>query len=119
MSLRFDQDRPRSSVPAGPLRGIMPRPVAVRGMGTPPPPPQATAPQSGGTRPMPVTARPTTQRQSQASRGAYGGRGDPPPPGSGWNACLDWAAFGGFDSDEDRALAYKAWSGTLVSPQVG
>ena len=27
LSLRFDFDRPRSSVPAGPLRGIMPRPV--------------------------------------------------------------------------------------------
>ena len=113
MSLRFDAERPRSAVPAGPLRGIMPRPQAVR------PPPSASgiarsvAPAAAsGFRPMQQTGRPAAQPQ-RTGRAAYGGRGEPPAPESGWDACLDWASGGGFETSEDRALAFRAWAGTL------
>jgi hypothetical protein len=51
--------------------------------------------------------------ERRTGRPPYGGRGEPPAPGSGWDAFLDWAAWGGFDSAEDRALAFRAWAGTL------
>lgn len=113
VSLRFDIDRPRSSVPAGPIRGIMPRPQVIK------PPPSAAPAQgrpgataAGGPRPMQQIGRPAPPER-RTGRPPYGGRGEPPPPGSGWDACLDWAAWGGFDSVEDRALAFRAWAGTL------
>ncbi len=114
MSLRFDAERPRSTVPAGPIRGIMPRPMAVK-----PPPASASGfarPGASGTasgfRPMQQTGRPAAQPQ-RSGRAAYGGRGEPPPPEAGWDACLDWASGGGFETTEDRALAFRAWAGTL------
>lgn len=120
LSLRFDLDRPRSSVPAGPLRGIMPRPVSVRAPAGPVQSPQAKPAQPGGlVRPAPGAARPAAQQTARTGRAAYGGRGEPPPPGSGWDAFLDWAAFGGFDSSEDRSLAFQAWSGALAPVDAG
>lgn len=114
MSLRFDAERQRSTVPAGPLRGIIPRPTAVR-----PPPTSATGfarpvpPVSAmGVRPIQQSVRPAVQPQ-RSGRPAYGGRGDPPPRGAGWDACLDWASGGGFETEEDRKLAFRAWAGTL------
>lgn len=112
VSLRFDIERPRSSVPAGPIRGIMPRPQVVR------PPPSAAAPaRAGGATP----ARPPAMQQAgraavperRTGRPPYGGRGEPPAQGSGWDAFLDWAARDGFETDEDRALAFRAWAGRL------
>jgi hypothetical protein len=114
MSLRFDAERQRSTVPAGPLRGIMPRPMAIR-----PPPAAATgfarpaAPASAaGVRPMQQAGRPAAQPQ-RSGRAAYGGRGEPPPCEAGWDACLDWASGGGFETEEDRSLAFRAWAGML------
>lgn len=63
----------------------------------------STASQPVATRPAP---QPTKPRDPMA------GRGDPPPPGSGWFAVLNWACGGAVDPDrEDTDLALKVWSG--------
>lgn len=94
----------------------MPRPVAVRMPPATSRPPQAGPVQAGGlVRPAATGARSQAQPPARTGRAAFGGRGEPPPPGSGWNACLDWASFGGFDNPEDRTLAFRAWSGSLAS----
>lgn len=43
----------------------------------------------------------------------HGRRTPPPPPGSDWDTVLDWAAEGGFENEDDVALALGVWTGRI------
>lgn len=48
----------------------------------------------------------------------HGRDAPPPPPGSGWDAFLDWASGGALDPwPEDVVVAFRLWSGHDGQPE--
>ncbi len=67
----------------------------------------------------PAAARqaPSAQRDMPGAAALpFGRAGWPPPPGSGWDALMDWAAEGGWPTEEDTSLAFGLFLGWLPHP---
>lgn len=64
-----------------------------------------------------LAGRPSSEATSDP-KDPLGGRGAPPPPGSGWLSILNWACRGVLDpTEDDIRIALLAWSGQLQLPE--
>lgn len=96
---------PRPTAPVAPLRGGL---SALRAATA-----KAGSSASGG------SAEPVGRIEPAPDPGdPFGGRGAPPPPGSGWLAILNWACRGAVvPTEDDTRIAFLAWSGRLELPE--